>query len=137
MFANTLPTLFRPSTDLWNNWPEFSFATRREYPALNVWSNEDETVVTAELPGFAPEDVEISVEGSTLTLRGSREGEESKEEENYYRRERWSGKFERSLRLPATVDADKVEAEFSNGVLSIKLPKAESAKPKKIRVKAS
>jgi len=108
-----------------------------EYPTLNVWSNEDDVVVQAEVPGFAPEDIDVSVVQNTLTLRGSRKPEELKEGETYHRRERWTGKFVRSLELPFEVDSGKVEAEYKNGILSIKLPRAEEHKPKKIAVKAS
>ena len=108
-----------------------------EYPALNVWSNEEETVVTAELPGFEKDNFEISVVQNTLTLRGERPTEELKEGEAYHRRERRNGKFVRSLELPFEVDSDKVEAAFRNGVLSIKLPRAEETRPKKIAIKAS
>lgn len=141
------PTLFNNSTNPWNGFPEFARLQSEfskvfspgEYPALNVWSNDEETVVTAELPGFDPKDIEISVEGSTLTLKGSRNSETSNEGEGdkYFQKERWSGKFARSLKLPAQVDADKVEAEFNSGVLSVRLPKAEAFKPKKIAVKAN
>jgi HSP20 family protein len=141
-----LPSVFRGSLRPWNGFGEFGrlhdevsrlFSTGSEFPALNAWSNDEETIVKAELPGFEPENIEISVEGNTLSLRGEREAEELKDGETYYRRERWNGKFARSLKLPAGVDADKVEAEFSNGLLSIKLPRAEAHKPRKIPVKAS
>jgi len=88
-----------------------------EYPPLNVWNSPEDVVVQAELPGFAPDDVEISVEQNTLTLRGTRKPEELKEGETYHRRERWTGNFVRTLELPFEVAADKVEAEFGNGVL--------------------
>lgn len=108
-----------------------------EYPALNVWDNKEEVVVTAELPGFGPEDVEISVVQNALTLRGSRKPEELKQGETYHRRERWTGQFVRTLELPFEVDHDKVEARFHNGVLSIRLPRAPRNLPKKIAVTVS
>jgi len=108
-----------------------------EYPPLNVWSNQEELVVQAELPGFAAADIDISVVQNTLTVRGSRSPEEMKEGESFHRRERWSGKFVRSLELPFEVANDQVEAEFKNGVLSIRLPRAEEHKPKKIAVKTA
>ena len=115
------------------NW----YSASDEYPALNVKSNEDEVVVVAELPGFDPGDIEIAVEANTLILRGSRESEELKEGEAYHRRERWSGRFERAIALAFEVDSDKVEAEFRQGELVIKLPRAEAHKPKKIAIKAA
>lgn len=108
-----------------------------EYPALNVWDNKEEVVVTAELPGFGPDDVEISVVQNSLTLRGSRAAEDAKQGETYHRRERWSGQFVRTLELPFEVDHDKIEAQFQNGLLSIRLPRAPQNLPKKITVKAS
>jgi HSP20 family protein len=144
-----LPTLFRstPRTassfpSLGFGFPEFdevakAFFGGGECPVLNARTDDEETVVTAELPGFDPEEIDLSVEGSTLTITGSREAAEAKEGEAYHRRERWSGKFTRSLKLPADVDAAKVEAGFKDGVLTIKLPKSEEHKPKKIAVRAA
>jgi HSP20 family protein len=108
-----------------------------EYPPVNVWANEDETVVQAELPGLAPEDIEISVVQNALTLRGSRKPEELKQGESVHRRERWTGSFVRTVELPFEVDSNGVQAEYRNGVLSVRLPRAAEHKPRKITVKAS
>ncbi len=107
------------------------------YPAMNVWTNEKGAVVTAELPGVNPDDIDISVVGNTLTLSGGRQPDELKEGEKYHRRERGYGKFTRSLQLPFDVNAGKVDASFSKGVLHISLPRVEEQKPKKITVKAA
>lgn len=112
--------------------PRMSQATT--YPAMNVWTNPDGAVLTAELPGVNPDDLEISVQGDTLTLRGARNPELLNEGEAFHRRERGSGKFQRAFQLPFAVDASKVEASYELGVLSITLPRAESDKPKKIQV---
>lgn len=109
-------------------------ATAAEFPAVNVWVTGDEAEVTIELPGVDPKDVDISVVGKTLTLKGSRNPEEAKDEESYHRRERWSGSFNRAIDLPFLINANKVEAKFSKGVLTIALPRAEEDKPKKITV---
>ena len=109
----------------------------RAYPATNVWTNEAGAIVTAELPGVDPEAIDISVVDNTLTISGSREPDVLKEGEIYHRRERGSGKFARSLRLPFNVEPGKVDAVFENGVLQISLPRAEEEKPKKIAVKAA
>ncbi len=101
---------------------------------MNVWTNSDGAVVTAELPGINPDDLEISVQGDTLTLRGTRDPEQLCEGEAYHRRERGCGKFQRAFQLPFVVDAGKVEATYELGVLSITLPRAESDKPRKIQV---
>ena len=105
------------------------------YPAMNVWVNEEGAIVTAELPGVAPEDIEISVVNETLTVTGTRHPEEV-EGATYHRRERSQGKFTRSFELPFRIEGDQVEASFERGVLHITLPRAEADKPKRIEVKA-
>lgn len=116
-----------------------STGTRRvapSYPAMNVWTNQEGAVVTAELPGLSPEDIDISVVGDTLTIRGSRQAEEL-ENAQYHRRERNYGKFSRTFQLPFQVEAGKVDASFEKGVLYISLPRAEADKPRKIEVKVA
>lgn len=107
-----------------------------EGPAVDMYETDDAVVVKAALPGVKPEDVEISVTGDTLTLRGEVKREEKVREENYVRRERYYGSFCRSLLLPTRVVADDAEAVFENGVLTLTLPKAQEVKPKTIKVKA-
>ncbi|HMQ53633.1 MAG TPA: Hsp20/alpha crystallin family protein [Anaerolineae bacterium] len=107
------------------------------YPAINVWTNEDGAVITAELPGVNPEDIEISVVGETLKLTGSRQPEDLPEGARYHRRERGHGKFTRTFQLPFMVESDKVEAVFEKGVLHISAPRAEAEKPRKITVKTA
>ena len=143
---NSVPGAFRNSLYSWSGCGDLDclrgevnrlFSAGSAFPALNVWSNDEEAIVKAELPGFEPADIEIALEGRTLNLSGSRELEEVKEGEKLYHRERRTGKFSRSLKLPVGVDADKVTAEFRNGVLSIALPRAAEHKPKKVEVKTS
>ncbi len=105
-----------------------------EFPLINVWTSETGAVVRAEIPGVAPEDVDISLVNDTLTLRGSRNPEELKEGESRHRQERGHGQFTRSLQLPFGVEAEHVQAKFSNGVLQITLPRAEAEKPRRISV---
>lgn len=107
------------------------------YPAINVWANDEGVVVTAELPGVKPEDIDISVVGDTLTLSGERRPDELQDGDKYHRRERRQGKFTRTFELPFGVEADKVDAVFERGVLHISLPRAESEKPRKIAVKSA
>jgi len=107
------------------------------YPAVNIWTNNESAVITAELPGVDPESVDISVEGETLTLSGERKLETMAEGDKYHRRERSYGKFSRAIQLPFLVDAGGVEALFNNGVLQISTPRAEADKPKKIAVKTA
>jgi HSP20 family protein len=106
------------------------------YPAMNVWTNENGMLVTAEVPGVRPDDIDISVIGETLTLSGVRKPDEVQEENRFHRQERGYGKFNRTLQLPFPVAVDQVEAAFKNGVLSIQLPRAEEDKPRKISVKS-
>jgi len=105
-----------------------------EFPAVNVWEGTDAASVTAELPGIDPKDVEISVKGRSLTLRGSRKADDLAEGEYYQRKERWSGDFERVISLPFDVEAEKVSARYSRGVLTVVAPRAESERPRKIAI---
>ncbi len=107
-----------------------------EFPATNVWVSDDSAVVTTEIAGINPDDIEITTIKDTLTLRGSRIMEELGEGESYHRRERWTGKFSKTLRLPFTVEGSKAEARFAKGVLYIKLPRAEADKPRRISIKS-
>jgi HSP20 family protein len=106
---------------------------------VDVYETEDEVVIKAMMPGMTADDIQISVDRDVLTLRGEAKHEEQKEEGNgrvYHHRELRYQRFSRSLRLPIMVDSDKAEAQFENGVLTLKLPKAEEVKPKQITVKA-
>jgi HSP20 family protein len=107
------------------------------YPAMNIWSDADGVLVTAELPGVNLDELDIAVQGNTLTLKGSRPRPEMSEEMIVHRQERSYGQFRRVLQLPFEVEANAVEAAYENGVLQITLPRAESAKPKKIEVKSA
>jgi|ERR1043165_747119 HSP20 family protein len=120
-----------------NNLFSSASGTVHEFPALNVWANENGAVARGELPGMGPENIEISVLNDTLTLKGSRKGEELKPEDQWLRHERLHGEFNRALKLPFHVEGDGVSAEFKNGVLTVKLPRAESDKPRKIAIKAA
>ena len=111
-------------------------ASATEFPAVNAWVAGDTALVTTELPGVDPKKIDISVAGKSLTLRGSREPEELKENESYHRRERWYGQFAKTLELPFDIESARVEAKFSKGILSITLPRAEADKPRKIAVKS-
>jgi HSP20 family protein len=111
--------------------------TAPQYPAINVWTNEEGAVLTAELPGVNTEDIDISVVGDTLTLSGTRQPENLQEGDKYHRRERNYGNFTRTFQLPFHVETDNVEATFDKGVLHLSLPRAEVDKPKKIAVKSA
>lgn len=106
------------------------------YPAVNVWINDDRQIVTVELPGFQPDDLDILVDGRDLTVSGSRQLADLPEGARYHRQERSMGKFTRKFTLPYSVKVDAVEAAFKNGVLYLSLPRSEADKPKKITVKS-
>ena len=105
------------------------------FPPINVSEDTDNLYVRSELPGVEPGDIEISVEGDTLTLRGERKLPEAGEGVNYHRREREAGRFRRIVTLPTRISPDGVEAIFKDGVLKIVLPKAAEARAKAIKVK--
>jgi len=107
-----------------------------EVPAVDMYQTDDAVVVKSAIPGIKPEDIDISITGDTLTIKGETRVEEEVNEENYIRRERRYGSFCRSLALPLPVVTEKAEAEFENGVLTLTLPKAEEVKPKAIKIKA-
>lgn len=107
-----------------------------EFPLVNVWMDGDRVLVTSELPGVNPIDVDIAVSGKTVTLRGSRTLGDTCKEGCQHRHERWSGSFTRTFELPFTIDQDKVSAKFSKGVLHLTLPRAEAEKPRKIAIEA-
>jgi len=104
--------------------------------AVDMYETEDEVVVKTAVPGVKSEDIEVSITGDVLTIKGETRVEEKVEKANYIRQERRYGAFSRSLSLPSTVVADKATAEFESGVLTLTLPKAEEVKPKTIKVKA-
>lgn len=105
-------------------------------PAIEVFETEDKFVVKAELPGIKEGDIDISVVGDTLTIKGERKAESEVKEEDYYCCERSYGSFSRSIALPSNVDAHKIKASCEDGVLEVNLPKAAEVKPKKISVSA-
>jgi HSP20 family protein len=105
------------------------------FPPLNVSEDSDKLYVSSELPGIEPDDIEVHVEGDTLTLRGERKLPEAGEGVNYHRREREGGRFRRIVTLPVRIDPNGVEAAFKNGVLNIVLPKAAEARARQIKVR--
>jgi HSP20 family protein len=103
-------------------------------PAVDIYEQDNNIVLKAELPGVDPKDVDIQLENNTLTLRGERKLDSEVKKENYHRVERAYGAFTRSFTLPAVVDQGKIKAEFKDGVLRVTLPKREEAKPKQIQI---
>mgnify|MGYP000849195388 FL=1 len=103
---------------------------------VNMIQTDNEIIVKASIPGVKPEDINISITGDTLNLRGEIKEEEEYKDANYYLKEMQYGSFSRSLPLPVKVNAEKAKAEFENGILTLTLPKTEEVKPKTITVKA-
>jgi HSP20 family protein len=102
--------------------------------ALDVIENESGFIVKASVPGFKPDEIESTVVGDTLTIKGQSKAETLSEKENYLLQERRYGSFQRSISLPVGVQADQAQADFEDGVLTLTLPKIEAAKPKQIKV---
>jgi len=105
-------------------------------PAVDVFDTKDAVVLKAELAGMDPDDIEIEVEDNVLTIKGERTLEDKVDEERYYRVERRFGSFQRSLALPQGVKADDIQAGYEDGILTVRVPKAEEEKPQRIEIKA-
>ena len=129
-FANRLPRLF---DEPWNT-PE---PTRSWFPAVNVEEEPDELILTAELPGLAEEDVHLEVENNILTIRGEKreEREEGDDKRRFHVWERRYGSFQRAFTLPKSVAVDGVRADFDNGILTVRMPKATEARSRTIEIK--
>ena len=146
------PPLFRPSAfdemarfvdKPWWSAPSGRFVWRRVpaeemawAPSVEMYEKADSFIVRAELPGMNMDDVEISMLGDVLTIKGERKAPEDIKDEDYYRCEVCYGPFSRSITMPASVDAQHIKAEFENGILEVQLPKAKEAMPQKIEIKA-
>ena len=136
MTTTYLETLLDP-------WREFDRMSRQlqgapiqDYPAVNVWVNGEDAVITTEIPGVKTDDIDISVTGNSVTLRGTRPEEEERDVDSYHRHELWHGNFSKTVQLPFNVDSAKVHASHKNGVLHVSLPKLEAEKPKKIKIES-
>jgi len=103
-------------------------------PAVDIYETDHDIVLKAELPEVKEKDIDIRLENNTLTLKGERKFEKETKEENYHRVERAYGAFSRSFTLPVTVDQDKINAEYKDGILKITMPKKEETKPKQVKV---
>ena len=110
---------------------------RTWFPATDVSETPEELTLRLELPGLSRDDVELSIERNTLTVRGEKRQESTTGDENFYRSERSYGSFSRSFSLPSTVDASKIAAEYKNGVLTVTLPYREEAKPRTVNVEVA
>lgn len=131
---NRLPNRFG---DFFGKGWELPASTTAWNPSVDIFENDNEVVVKAELPGMDAKDIEVRLENNVLMLKGERHFEKEAKEENYHRIEREYGTFSRSFALPTAVNGDKVTAEYKDGVLKITLPKKEEIKPKPIKINAA
>ncbi len=109
-------------------------AEKRWVPALDIAETKDAIAINVEIPGMEPKDVDISLNGDTLTIKGEKKQEEEWKKENYYWAERSYGNFSRSVRIPVEVKNEGIKAKYKNGTLRITLPKKEEVKPNEIKV---
>jgi len=121
----------------WEDFFEDFFPTRwlrKGDLSLDVAETDSEVIVTTEVPGVDAKDIEITLTGDVLTIRGEKKEEKEEKKKNYRRMERWYGSFGRSVTLPSSVDQSRIKAKVKNGVLTITLPKKEEERPKAIKV---
>lgn len=134
-----LSSLHQEMDRLWDRFvgetPLVRRITGEWWPTVDVSESKDNFIIKAELPGMDASDVNVSVSGNVLTIKGEKKKEEQEKDEHHYRAERYYGSFQRSFQLPTTIKADKIEAAFDKGVLKVTLPKVEEAKKKRIEVK--
>lgn len=143
-------TRYRPS---WHPWRELSqlqdevnrlfspsrslpFLRRAEFPAVNIWQNEHGLVLTAEVPGYDADSLDVTVTGDSVTIRSEGRNGELQEGESYRRHERVREPFSRTVELPTEIDPQQTEASYDRGVLTLKLSRPEAQRPKKIQIKA-
>ena len=132
---------FLPSSDLFDrffedwNLPSVFSEEKSWVPAFDITENDNEYVVTAELPGIDPKDLDVTLSEGILTVKGEKKQEKEEKEKGYHRVERRFGSFQRSFRIPGKVEANKVDANYKDGILKLTLPKAEGSETKKIEVK--
>lgn len=132
-----LQRLNRLLDEAFSGWPSpqgGGVLTSAWIPPCDVIEDAESVTITMEVPGMRPEDVKLSVENNVLTIRGEKQSERQDESGQVHRNERSYGLFERTFALPSTVDSEKIEARYENGILNITIPKAERARPREIRV---
>ncbi|NCF75135.1 MAG: Hsp20 family protein [Xanthomonadaceae bacterium] len=121
---------------VFSDFPTFLTQTKGFTPAIDVYQDKNNVIVETPLPGVDPDKVDISIENDVLTIKGESEYKKEIDEKDYYRKEVRHGSFYRNIALPAHVLGDKADADYENGILKIKIPKAEESKPKTIKIKA-
>lgn len=126
--------LNQPFSSMWRGGAEPALTASSFVPAVDIYEDNQNIVLTAEVPGVEEKDLDISLENGVLTLSGERKMEHEEKQDQFHRIERSYGRFTRSFTLPPSVDEEHVKAEFNNGVLKITLSKREEAKPKQIKI---
>jgi HSP20 family protein len=138
-FGGELSSLRREMDRVWDRFfgetPLAKRAAEEWWPSVDMSETKDNYVVKAELPGLESKDVDVSISGDVLTIKGEKKKEEEEKDEHHHYVERYYGSFQRSFRLPSNVKSDKIDATFDKGILKVTLPKVEEAKKKKIEVK--
>lgn len=124
-FERMRPSLARASTP-----------SSADFPLVNVWASAELATITSEIPGIDPKAIDVSIVDNIVTLRGSRQPEEVGTDDQYHRKERWSGHFSKTVQLPFAIEVNKVDAKFEKGVLTVSLPRAEADKPRKITIRS-
>ncbi len=132
VLQNEINRLF--DRDIWDFGSEPALFDEGFAPAIDVRENDDNVEIRCDLPGVKKDDIDISVSDNLLTIKGEKKDEKEEKEETYYRRESWSGAFQRTVSLPDSVDPDNAKAEMKDGVLQLTMPKREEKKRKQIKV---
>jgi len=120
----------------WADWRHGRDADGAWMPAVDVYEEGDNFHIHADLPGLKRDEIDITVDGKTLTISGEKKSERETKDDSYYCAERFYGKFTRSIDLPSSVDTSKIEAKYKDGVLEVSLPKTEEARPKQIKIQS-
>jgi len=136
VFQNQMNRLFEDAMGTWLGESNGTGNTNW-VPLADIYENDSDLIAKVELPGVDPNRVDVRVENNVLTIRGERPFDQKVAQENYHRLERSFGTFSRSFALPTTIDADKIHAEYRDGILNLRLPKSERAKPKRIQIAAT
>jgi len=136
VFQNQMNRLFEDAMGTWLGESNGTGNTNW-VPLADIYENDSDLIAKVELPGVDPNRVDVRVENNVLTIRGERPFDQKVAQENYHRLERSFGTFSRSFALPMTIDADKIHAEYRDGILNLTLPKSERAKPKRIQIAAT
>lgn len=125
--------------DMFQGWPfdEGGSLTSAWVPPCDVFEDQESIKIVAEIPGVSPDQVKLNLENNLLTIRGEKKQEAEERTERVHRYERSFGSFERSFALPGTVDPERIQADYSHGILTVTLPKAEKARPREIPVRTS